>query len=171
MIGIPLGDSVGFALAFKNYDIAIHQPQPPGYILYVALGKVVNVVFNDPNSSMIFISILFSILTVVFIYFLAKQMYSRKFALIASITLVFNPIFWFYGEISAIYMSEAFFATLIAYTSYQVLKGDNRFFYVSAIVLGIAGGFRQNLVFFMLPLWLFCITHKNLNLKRISLAL
>jgi 4-amino-4-deoxy-L-arabinose transferase-like glycosyltransferase len=66
--------------------------------------------------------ILFSVLTIIMIYFLAKQMFSRKFALIASLLLIFNPISWFYGEIAAIYMSQAFFASLIAYTSYKVIK-------------------------------------------------
>ena len=31
-------DSVQFALALGEYDVVKHQPHPPGYILYVALG-------------------------------------------------------------------------------------------------------------------------------------
>lgn len=131
---------------------------------------MINSLFHDPNSTMIFINIIFSILTVLLIYFLAKKMFSRKSALVASLLLVFNPIFWFYGEIAAIYLSEAFFAVLIAYTSYHVLIGDIRFIYISALVLGIAGGFRQDLVFFMFPLWFFCIIYKNRNYKRILMA-
>lgn len=97
-------------------------------------------------------------------------MFNRKLAIVTSLLLIFNSIFWFYGEVAAIYMSEAFFASLIAYTSYQVLRGDNKFIYISALVLGMAGGFRQDLVLFMFPLWLFCITHKNLDNKRILVA-
>lgn len=164
-------DSVGFALAFENYNIALHQPQPPGYISYVAMGKIINPLFHDPNCTMIFINILFSILTVLLIYSMAKQMFSRKLALITSFLLVFNPVFWFYGEIAAIYMGAAFFTTLIAYTSYQVLRDDSRFIYISAMVLGLAGGFRQDLVFFMFPLWFFCLLYKNRDYKKIIMAL
>lgn len=160
-------DSVGFALSFSDFNIALSQPQSPGYIFFVAFGKLVNLIFNDPNLTMIVINILFSILTVIVIYFLAKQMFSRTFALIASILLVFNPIFWFYGEIAAIYMSQALFASLIAYTSYQVLKGDNRFLYISAVVLGLSGGFRQDMLIFMFPLWLFCLIYQCRDLKKI----
>jgi hypothetical protein len=163
-------DSVNFALALENYNIAIHQPQPPGYILFVALGRVVNTAFHDANLSLIFLSILFSILTVILLYFLAKQIFSRKVGIISSILLIFSPIFWFYGEITTIYPSEAFLAILIAFTSYQVLKGNQKFFYVSALILGLAGGFRQDLILFMFPLWLFCLWYSDNNYKRILKA-
>lgn len=118
-------DSASYAEAFQNFNIAQGQPQPPGYILFVALGKLVNYIFNDPNTSMVFLSVVFSILTSVLIYFFVKQMFSRRIALITSILLIFNPLFWFYGEIASIYIFEAFFAVLIAYLSYNVLKGDD----------------------------------------------
>lgn len=163
-------DSVNFALALENYNIAIHQPQPPGYILYVALGRVVNTVFHDANLSLIFLSILFSILTVILLYFLAKQIFSREVGIISAILLIFSPIFWFYGEIATIYPSEAFLAILIAFTSYQVLRGNQKFFYVSALILGLAGGFRQDLILFMFPLWLFCLLYSDINYKQILKA-
>lgn len=163
-------DSVNFALALENYNIAIHQPQPPGYILYVALGRVVNTVFHDANLSLIFLGILFSILTVILLYFLAKQIFSRNVGIISSILLIFSPIFWFYGEIATIYPGEAFLAILIAFTSYQVLRGNQKFFYLSALILGLAGGFRQDLIIFMFPLWLFCLFYGDNGYKQILKA-
>ncbi|MGO9387120.1 MAG: glycosyltransferase family 39 protein [Methanobacterium sp.] len=97
-------DSVNYALAFNNFNISLSQPQAPGYIIFVALGKIINIFFNNPNTSMIFINIVFSILTVFLIYFLAKQMFSQEIAVVTSILLIFNPIFWFYGEIAMIYI-------------------------------------------------------------------
>ncbi|MBI4245911.1 MAG: glycosyl transferase, partial [Candidatus Rokubacteria bacterium] len=35
-------DAVQFALALREYDVVKHQPHPPGYILYVGLGRLVN---------------------------------------------------------------------------------------------------------------------------------
>src|SRR5439155_8397165 len=32
-------DAVQFALALREYDVVKHQPHPPGYILYVGLGR------------------------------------------------------------------------------------------------------------------------------------
>ncbi|MDO5836707.1 MAG: hypothetical protein Q4P17_09360 [Methanobacterium sp.] len=61
-------DSVNFALALDKYDILLHQPQPPGYILFVGLGKVFNQIFQDANTTLVFMSILFSALTVILVY-------------------------------------------------------------------------------------------------------
>jgi len=163
-------DSVSYALAFQHFNISLYQPQAPGYIFFVALGKIVNLFFNNPNSSMIFISIVFSILTVILVYFLAKQMFSREIGVVACIFLIFNYVFWLYGETATIYMCESLFATLIAYTSYQLLRGDNRFLYISSIVLGLSGGFRQDLIVFMFPLWLFCLVYQDFDYKKIFKA-
>lgn len=163
-------DSASYALAFQNFNIAQEQPQAPGYILFVGLGKAVNYIFNDPNTSMIFLSVTFSILTALIVYFLAKQIFSRRIAIISVILLIFNPLFWFYGEIASIYIFEAFFATLIAYLSFKALKNDERFIYLSALVLGLAGGFRLDLVEFMFPLWLFSIWYCKRSFIKIGKA-
>lgn len=150
-------DSVNYSLAFENYDILQQQPHPPGYLLYVALGKAVNYIFNDPNTSLIFLSMVFSILSVILIYFMAKEIFSRKIGIISALLLVFNPLIWFYGEIASIYIFEAFFSILIAYSSYKLFKGNEKFIYISALVLGLSGGFRTDIIEFMFPLWIFCI--------------
>ncbi len=164
-------DSVNYALGFENFDIVHHQPHPPGYIFYVGLGRVINAIFNDPNTTMIFISILFSIFTVILVYFLVKQMFSGRIAIIASLLLVFNPLLWYYGEISTIYPTQAFLATTIAYMSYQVFRGNEKFFYPSIIVLGIAGGFRQDLIIYMFPLWFFCAFYNKRDPNRLLKAI
>src|SRR5262245_39928869 len=33
-------DSINFALGLRHFDVANHQPHPPGYPIYIALGKV-----------------------------------------------------------------------------------------------------------------------------------
>jgi hypothetical protein len=39
-------DSVQYALGLQKYDVYLHQPQPPGYFLYVMAGRAVNVLFR-----------------------------------------------------------------------------------------------------------------------------
>ena len=149
-------DSASYALALQNYSIAHQQPHPPGYILYVALGRGVNYFFHDANTSLVFISVVMSILTVILVYFMTKKIFSQRAAIASVVFLIFNPLFWFYGEIATIYIFEAFFAVLIAYLAYNALKENRYFLYLSALVLGLAGGFRLDLTEFLLPLWLFC---------------
>src|SRR5262245_29539636 len=33
-------DSINFALGLRDFDVARHQPHPPGYPVYTALGRV-----------------------------------------------------------------------------------------------------------------------------------
>src|SRR3954453_13890227 len=42
-------DSVNFALALDRFDPSIHQPQPPGYPLYVAFTRLVHLFEPDPE--------------------------------------------------------------------------------------------------------------------------
>lgn len=163
-------DSASYALALEKYDILHQQPHPPGYILYVGLGKIVKYIFQDANMSLIFLSVFFSILTIILVYFLAKNIFNRKVAVAASILLTFNPLFWFYGEISSIYIFESFFAVLIAYLSYKVVLGDGSLVYPSALALGLAGGFRIDIVEFMFPLWLFCLWYSQTSYTKIIKA-
>src|SRR6476661_4332171 len=50
-------DSVNFALALDHFDPAVHQPHPPGYFLYVWLGRLANTIFQDANTALVAISI------------------------------------------------------------------------------------------------------------------
>jgi hypothetical protein len=164
-------DSVNFALALDHYDLRLHQPHPPGYLLYVLLGRLVHLVIPDANLALITISIIFTSLTVVVIYFLGKEMYDYKTAVIASLLAIASPNLWFHGEVALTYGVEGFFSTVIGYLCWKIHKGRGDLLFLSALLLGLAGGFRQNTCVFLLPLWLFSV--RQLPLRRIvaSLAL
>lgn len=159
------GDSVHFALALEKYDITTHQPHPPGYFLYVMLGRLLNLFIGDANTVFVIISIIFSGLTVVAIYYLGKEMFDRKTGIIAALFAIASPNMWFHGEVALTYIVEAFFSTLIAFLCWKIYKGEHKYIWLSVIVLGIAGGIRQNTLVFLFPLWLFSI--KGMPLKKI----
>jgi hypothetical protein len=45
--------------------------------------------------------------------------------------------------------------------------GDNRFIYISSIALGLSGGFREDIIVFMFPLWFFCLFYNDFDYKKI----
>lgn len=157
-------DSVQFALALDKYDITVHQPHPPGYFLYVMLGRLIDLFMKDANTTFIFISMLFSGLTVVAIYYLGREIFDQKTGIFAALIALTSPNMWFHGEVALSYTVEAFFSTLVAFLCWQILKGEHRYIWLSAIVLGLAGGIRQNTIIFLLPLWLFSV--KSVPLKK-----
>lgn len=165
-------DSIHFALALKEYNITTHQPHPPGYFLYVMLGRLFNLFIEDENTLFIIISIIFSGLTVVAVYHLAKEIFDEKIALISSALTITSPNIWFHGEVALTYIVEAFFSTLIAFLCWKIYadrgKNTDKYLYLSAIALGIAGGIRQNTAVFLFPLWFFSI--RKMPLKKIISA-
>ncbi len=147
-------DSVNFALAIESFDIAKHQPHPPGYILYVGLAKFLNLFFKDINKNFIILSILFSAIAVVLIYLLGKEIFNYRCGLISGLFLLSSPVFWAYGELALSYTAENLFFLLIAYMAYQVIRGKRQYILWMSIALGVGVGMRQNLILYLLPLWI-----------------
>src|SRR2546427_792032 len=96
-------DGVQFALALREYDVVKHQPHPPGYILYVGLGRVVNAWLHDPTAAYVLLAVAFSGLTTCVVYLLARAVYDRATALAAASVLAVSPLFWFYGSVGLTY--------------------------------------------------------------------
>src|SRR5207245_11400165 len=65
-------DAVQFALALREYDVGKHQPHPPGYILYVALGRLVNAWLGDPAPPYALLAVGFTGLTTLLVFCLTS---------------------------------------------------------------------------------------------------
>jgi hypothetical protein len=147
-------DAVQFALALSEYDIEKHQPHPPGYILYVALGRLVNAWLADPTASYVVLAVAFSGLTTFVVYYLAHAVYDRPTALAAAALLAVSPLSWFYGAVGLTYAGEALLASVVAYFAYRALQGSDTDAWLAAGYLGLAGGMRQSILILLFPLWL-----------------
>ena len=169
-------DAVQLSLALDNFNLQQHQPHPPGYILYVGLGKIFNLFFNNPNFSYVLISIIASFFTVLFFYYFIKLLFEdKKFALILSLILIFNPYFWFYGEVASTYIFDALFSIIFAYLSLLIIKKQNyKYLYWFSFILGISGGFRQSLIVLFLPLLFFSLIvllkNRKINFKQVFIS-
>lgn len=161
-------DSVQYALGIDRYDVAVHQPHPPGYFLYVMLGKLVNTVTHDPNRAFVALSILFSGLAVITIFQLGRELFDRQTALFAALLALTSPNLWFHGEVAMNYVIEAFTSSAIALLCWQVARGREDRIWLLAAVLALAGGIRQNTPVFLLPLVLYSV--RNVPIKKITAA-
>ncbi len=150
-------DSVNYALALDRFDPTVHQPHPPGYFLYVCLGRIVRLVFHDANAALVVLSIVASCAAAAMIYTLAGCWFGRRAALFAGLMFLFSPLCWFHGTVALTYILEAFFSAFVGYLCWRTYSGDSGFIVPSAIVLGIAAGCRQSSILFLGPLWLLSI--------------
>jgi hypothetical protein len=163
-------DAVQFALALHEFDIAKHQPHPPGYLLYVALGRLLNASLGDPTLAYVALAMLFSAGTTFVLYSLARRLYDRPTAIIAASLLAVSPLFWFYGSVGLTYAGEAFAASVVAWFAYGALTGHVRSLYWGALAVGLTGGMRQSVLVLLLPLWLGSALLGIRSRRRVAIA-
>jgi hypothetical protein len=163
-------DAVQFALALREFDVAKHQPHPPGYLLYVALGRLLNIPLGDPNLAYVALAMVFSAATTVAVYWLARALYDRVTAAAAATLLAVSPLFWFYGSVGLTYAGEAFGASLVAAFAYGALRGSPRALYGCAVAIGLVGGIRQSVLVLLFPLCVACAVLGVRSLRRLMVA-
>jgi hypothetical protein len=156
-------DAINFTLALRQFNIALHQPQPPGYILYVLLGRLVYALVGDPNRALTGISVAAGVIATLATYWLAKRMFDARVGAAASLLVLSGPLIWFYSEIAKPNIVDAPVVALAALCLWEVLQGDDRYILPSAIVLGLAGGLRQQTLVFLAPLAVFAFHKKRFS--------
>jgi len=154
-------DSVNFALALRRFDPGVHQPHPPGYFLYVYLGRLVNLVIHDANAALVAISIVFSCGAVSMIYVLADNWFGRKAGFFAGLIFLFSPLGWFHGIVALTYIVEAFFSALVGYLCWRICCGEAWFILPGSVAVGLAAGFRPSSLLLLGPLLLFSLRGAN----------
>jgi hypothetical protein len=150
---LPTWDAVQFGLALADYDVAKHQPHPPGYLLFVGLGRALTLVAGDAAASLTWLAIGASGATALSLYVLAWRLGGRGAAVVATTGLAASPLFWFHGTVGLSYAAEAALATGIASLAWAMRGGDRRVLVGAAVALGLAGGVRQSILPLLLPLW------------------
>jgi len=164
-------DSVQYALATEHYDVSIDQPQRPGYILYVALGDLLNIITGDPQTSFVWLSIVASALAVVAVYHLGRVMFDQRIGVIAALMLLVSPLFWFFGEIAMPHVLEAFFVIVLAILLYRIAEGNQNLIFPAALWLGIATGVRQTTILFIFPLCVLAVIVGRVRISKIVLSI
>lgn len=158
-------DSVQYALALDLYDIHLHQPHPPGYFVYILLGRLARFIVDDPNLALVSLSVLFTAGCVVIVHQLARDMFGAPCALIAALFALTSPNLWFHGVVALNYGLESFFSVAIAYLCWKIVAEKNHTSWLLlAIILALSGGIRQNTPVFLFPLVIYSCRRLPLRL-------
>ena len=146
-------DNVNLALALEKFDPRIHQPQPPGYPLFVAFSRLIDLFFHDVTVTFLIISVLVCGLCVPLTFALARRMFSPWVAKAATLLFVVNPVFWYSGLNGPLRPNLALFSLIVAYCAWRAWQGEEKFVAWGALAVGIGSGFRPEILVFMFPLW------------------
>jgi hypothetical protein len=150
-------DSVNFALGMDRFDTRVHQPHPPGYFLYVCIGRLLNFFAHDANLALVLVSVAASMVTVAIIYLLALDWFGARAAQFAGLLFLFSPLAWFHGTVALTYSVEAAFSGLLGYLCWRIRNGNAGFVVPAAIALGVSAGVRPSSLVFLGPLFLFSL--------------
>jgi hypothetical protein len=152
-------DAVNFVLALHDYDVRLHHPQPPGYPVFVAMGRVAQLLIPDANTALVAVAMLLSAGAVAALYLLGRELFGQAAGIVAALYLLFSVTFWTNGAVALAYPSLALFTTLVALLAWRC-RQHGRIVPIwlplaLSLAYAIGGGFRPDLLLFLLPLWIF----------------
>jgi hypothetical protein len=149
-------DNANFALSIDRFDPRLHQPQPPGYPVFVALLKALHMFVHDPNHILILAGLLGSAAGLVSIWLWANGMSGRNAAWAATALLLLHPVFWTAGVANPVRTFLVVIAGFTAVFSWAAMTRPawRAWFYVMSVVLGLLSGFRPESLLLLFPLWI-----------------
>jgi len=168
-------DSVNFALGVRHFDVAEHQPHPPGYPIFIALGKLGTSVFSrlgltapEVRGLAVWSALAAGLLPLCFfVFFRLLAGEEREYrAAIATLLVVCCPLFWFTAArplsdlagLAAAWAALAALASALDYSA-SLSKQSLTPIVVGAFLAGLSVGFRSQMAMLTMPmlLWVFVI--------------
>jgi hypothetical protein len=149
-------DEINFALAVRDFNPALHQPQPPGYPLFVALLKLMAVFLPKIETVFLAAGLIASGIALVFVWKLGEAIGGPRCGIVSAWLLVFNPAFWLSGLSNPVRLCFAAGASGVALCVWLACRrSSGGWLIAAAAALGIAAGFRPGLAVLMMPaiLW------------------
>jgi Protein of unknown function (DUF2723) len=177
-------DSQNFALALRDFNPALHQPHPPGYPIFVALGKLALVLGLSEAHALAIWGPIFGVVMIVSLVQLFRAVEGANGAatsdaastrpLLAALLTVVCPLFWFTAVrpmsdvpgLAVALVAQSLLAT--AFWRQQGLRLDDRATIVATgrlIVLGafvaaLALGVRVQTIWLTAPVFVMVIVHR-----------
>lgn len=163
-------DAVQYALGMHHFDLAQNQPHPPGYPLAILVPRLL-LPFMDENLALIVMDIVMVAAACTALHLLARELYGSEGALIAPLTLASSPLVLLYCRVAGTYPADLLTSALTALLVARSWRGDRMSAVLSAVCLGILGGFRLQGMLQLLPLFALAIVAEGrIGWRRVSMA-
>lgn len=157
-------DASQFTLGIMHFSVHMHQPHPPGYPIFILVGKLFALAVV-PHSALVIESMLFGLGAVLLMYCLVLELWKKPWlAFSIAVLWMVNPMFWFYREAALTYSIDACASIALAWLTWLALRTrQHRYVYISVITLALAAGFRPSLAILFLPfiLWQYAVHIRN----------
>ncbi len=147
-------DGAEYAFALEKFDMAHGYPHAPGYPLFILCAKPIYALTGDANISLVAVSMIFSALACSALYLWGVTMFGRTVGIVAALLLLTENSFWRFGTMWRSGPSGVLWGSVVALTAYRARIRGGRWGLISAAALGLGGGFRQQVLTFLSPMWL-----------------
>jgi hypothetical protein len=148
-------DAANFALAIREFNPGMDQPQPPGYPLFVMLLKLLDLVLHDARLDLLVAGLIGSIAAVLLLWGLANSMYGETAGYLSALILAAQPLFWYAGIANPVRVYLAVISVTTAWAGWMCLskRPSGVPFLVMAVLLGMLSGFRPETLLLFAPLF------------------
>ncbi|MCA9670959.1 MAG: DUF2723 domain-containing protein [Myxococcales bacterium] len=115
-------DAANYAHAMRDFDVAMHQPHPPGYLLYVLLLRALSVLPGEVTP-FIALNALFSCAVLWLLAELARRHATAGLGYLCALAFAVCPPFWHQGAATTIYVTECLCSVLAARAAFALCDG------------------------------------------------
>lgn len=147
-------DAVNFALGINSFDLATHQPHPPGYLGWVVIGRVATWITSDPNAAMTLLSAAAGAIATALVYFLARRFVDRRAATVVALLFSTAPLIWYYSVVALSYMTTGAVALALLLALLKAVQDrSGRALLVASALLPLIGAMRPTDQAMLFPAW------------------
>lgn len=147
-------DAVQLALGIGGFNLAAHEPHPPGYILFILAGRLLTPIAGDPGIALSLISAIAATITVPLLVGLGTDLFDRRTGFVAGALYSTSPLAFYYGATGLTYAVEGMFATAAGWLFLRARRGESVAWVAGAFLLAIAAGFRPWTAVLLAPMCL-----------------
>jgi hypothetical protein len=145
-------DETLLCLGMRSYDVTLHHPHPPGFPVYIALGRIVRTVIPNDFRALQAVNLAAGMLVFPAIFFLARELrLPFVTATVAGLLCAFFPNVWFFGGGA---FSDVPSLVLVVFAVAFLFRGcrDANAYQIGAALLALAAGIRpQNVLVGLAP--------------------
>ena len=162
-------DSINFALGLRQFDVANHQPHPPGYPVFIALGRGTQAILRVvaptldgvrvESLALAFWSALSGAIALLAVYSIFSALGPAS-SVWGTALLAASPLFWIAGSRP---MSDmpGLAAALVAQALFLKGRTNTRALVIGAAVAGLAAGIRVQTACLTLPLFVLALVQQR----------
>ena len=147
-------DSINFALGLRQFDVAHHQPHPPGYPLFIAMAKVVHAVVPAEETALALVSVIGGALGVIALAGVFRRVDAPEtphaWSIAAIALAITTPLYWF-TAIRPLSDSAGLTAALAVQAMTLAAQSPGSLA-AAAFCAGLAAGLRSQVVWLTVPL-------------------